>query len=114
VPIFSKFQVVESLDRLKSENDYIEVVTTKSIIDSIKDSNIGDEFFKFVRQGKIELYLSETVDNFYFVCADTFASLFLFDCDGDFDNLNMLLVTDPLKVRAANELFEIYKNNLKF
>lgn len=112
MPFFSKLHFDVFIKTVKKNNAFLELITTKSIIDSLNKTHLSDSFFKLVKEGKIKINITDVKLDTFYTYADNFAALYLFFNEKYYDDSSMLLLNDEKSAKSAKDLFDYCKNIL--
>ncbi|KZX16862.1 hypothetical protein MBCUT_04920 [Methanobrevibacter cuticularis] len=109
LPIFSKTHLDGILKNLNRKKSILEIVTTKSILNSIKSNEYGELLINCSKDNTIKIWLIEDEVEIFLSCCDNFLALSLFFEDDYYDDSSILVDESKEGILWGSELFEYYK-----
>ena len=83
-------------------------------MDLIYENDDDNHFERLVKEGRINIILTEHDLEMFFTACDNFSSLFLFFDKMQFDDSQMLLVKNEEAIENSMKVFNYFKEELKF
>ena len=113
LPIYPNIYMNIILESLIKNNGTLNIITNKAILDLIYENDEDNQFDSLVKEGKINITLTEYNLEMFFTACDNFSSLFLFYDKMLFDDSQMLFITDEENIKNAMNMFNSFKEDFK-
>ncbi len=108
LPFYSKMYVDLILGALLKNEGHLKLITNETILDLIYEEDFENIFDSLVKEGRIDVYLTEYNLELFFTVCDNFSSLSLFFDKQLFDDSEMLLIEDEDDIEDALRIFNSF------
>lgn len=113
LPFYSKMYVDLISDVLMKNQAHLNLITNETILDLIYEEDFDNVFDSLVKDGKIDIYLTDYNLELFFTACDNFSSLSLFFDKQLFDDSEMLLIEDEKYIEEALKIFNSFIEGVK-
>lgn len=113
LPFYSKIYVELILDALLKNGGHLNLITNETILDLIYEEDFENVFDSLVKEGRIDVYLTDYSLELFFTACDNFSSLSLFFDKQLFDDSEMLLIEDRDDIEEALTIFNSFVEGVK-